>query len=106
RHDRVGLGVVVADLSHAQGLVGRRDEARGGEARGEADARFTAERIAAGDATRTNLTTGGAAELGVVARLLDLDLLHELLDQGRADGSERRVGDVRTLDGVLGLGTG
>src|SRR5690606_28708398 len=64
------------------------------------------EGVAAGHTPGRDLTARGTAELGLVTRLLDLDLLHELLDQGRADGAERRVGDVGTFDRVLRLGAG
>ena len=47
---------------------------------------------------------GGAAVLGLVSARLDVDLLDEILDEGRAERAVSRIGNVDAIDDVVLLG--
>src|SRR5690606_774867 len=100
------LAGVVVDLGDAQRLVGRADEARRGDARGHAEQDHAERLVAAAEPARLDEAAAGAAALGVVHALDDLDLVDELLDDRGADGAEGRAGGVLTVDDVLALGPG
>jgi hypothetical protein len=85
-----GLGVEVGDLGDAEGLVGGGDEARLGDAGGDAQDDRAAPVVGAADPAGADLAAGGAAVLGVVAGLEDLDRLDELLDDRRAQACRTR----------------